>query len=196
MLKSVYYDQDEILQAIQTLHSPSGFCADLTYGSGGFWKPNTKPRVCFDLVPRKKGVVKADSGHLPILESSLRSCVFDPPFLTYIKPGHSSIMAKRFGGYWTYDDLIDHYFATLREAQRALVSKGVMVFKCQDIIHNHRMHAVHIDVVTEAVRQGYRLRDLFILAAKHRMPMPGKSRTQRHARVFHSYFLVLENARK
>jgi hypothetical protein len=30
------------------------------------------------------------------------------------------------------------------------------------------------------------------LTAKHRMPSPQKGK-QRHARIFHSYFLVLEN---
>jgi hypothetical protein len=37
---------------------------------------------------------------------------------------------------------------------------------------------------------------MFILGAKHRIPMPEqegvKKKVQKHARVFHSYFMVLE----
>lgn len=66
-----------------------------------------------------------------------------------------------------------------------------MVFKCQDIIHNHRMHCTHYNVIKWAECEGFRLVDLFILTAKSRMPGPQKGK-QRHARVWHSYFLVFE----
>ena len=36
------------------------------------------------------------------------------------------------------------------------------------------------------------LADLFVLPAKHRLPSPNRAGTQKHARIFHSYFLVLE----
>ena len=44
--------------------------------------------------------------------------MFDPPFLTYIKSArdHNSIMAKRYGGYWKYEELADHYKKTIKEA--------------------------------------------------------------------------------
>jgi hypothetical protein len=51
------------------------------------------------------------------------------------------------------------------------------------------MHATHVNVCNWAEHEGFRLLDLFILPAKSRMPGPQKG-TQRHARVFHSYFLV------
>ena len=38
VLRSVYETQDEILNAIQQLHCPGGFDADLTFGHGAFWK--------------------------------------------------------------------------------------------------------------------------------------------------------------
>ena len=42
----------------------------------------------------------------------------------------------------------------------------------------------------------FRLKDLFILPAKSRMPIPQqkgtKKKVQKHARIFHSYFMVLE----
>ena len=46
---------------------------------------------------------------------------------------------------------------------------------------------------------GLRLKDLFVLVAKHRMPTRAAShgrQTQCHARVHHSFFLVLENTQQ
>lgn len=67
-----------------------------------------------------------------------------------------------------------------------------MIFKCQDIIHNHRMHCTHSKVIAWAEECGMRLLDLFILAAKHRLPAPNRGGQQKHARIYHSYFLVFE----
>jgi hypothetical protein len=33
---------------------------------------------------------------------------------------------------------------------------------------------------------------MFILAANHRMPSPNRAGAQKHARIFHSYFLVFK----
>jgi len=98
-------------------------------------------------------------------------------------------MAKRFSGYCDYKELTDHYIATISEVYRILSNKGIFVFKCQDIVHNHKLHCTHINVVKWAESAGFGLVDLFILGAKHRMPV-GKMCTQQHARIYHSYFLV------
>lgn len=199
MIKSIYDNQNDILEAIQTLHCPTGFECDITFGNGSFWKEILRPKFCFDIEPLYAGVVKANSIKLPLEDNILNNMVFDPPFLTYIKSGREGngnmVMSKRFGGYWTYDELGEHYIATLMEAKRILKKKGVLIFKCQDIIHNHKMHCTHINVVLWAGQMGFRLKDLFILTAKHRMPVRAAAhgkQIQKHARIFHSYFLVLE----
>jgi hypothetical protein len=195
VIRSVYDNQDDILRGIQQLHCPEGFECDMTYGNGAFWKNLPRPKYCFDITPLHDGVIQADSRMLPLEPNTLSNCVFDPPFLTYVKNGrdHNSkvAMTTRFGGYYRYEELEEHYRATLSEAWRVLKPGGVMVFKCQDVIHNHRMHCTHVNVVNWAEYEGFRLLDLFILTARHRMPGPQKGQ-QRHARVFHSYFLVLE----
>lgn len=196
VIKSVYSKQDQILKAIISLHCPEGFQADLTYGNGSFWKALPEPPIRFDIEPQKNGVTKADSRQLPLKSNSLSNAVFDPPFLTYIKNGRTHkdgkvAMSARFGGYWKYEELIDHYTRTLLEVKRVLRSGGHLVMKCQDIIHNHRMHCTHQKTIEIAERVGLRLKDLFILPATRRMPSPQKGQ-QRHARVFHCYFLVLE----
>lgn len=207
LFKSVYETNHEILEAISQLHCPSGFDCDMTFGNGAFWTKLDRPRLCFDITPLHDGVVQANSGALPVGDGSLDSCVFDPPFLTYVNNGRAhattdgktAVMSKRFGGYWAYSELEDHYKATLAEAARVLRKGGVMVFKCQDIIHNHRLHSTHTNVINWGAAVGLRLKDLFVLVAKHRMPTRAAShgrQTQRHARVHHSFFLVLENTQQ
>ena len=195
-VKSVYDSNREILSAIQRLHCPEGFECDMTYGNGGFWLEQPTPKHCFDITPLHPGVVKACSTLLPLPPGSLSNCVFDPPFLTYVQNGRDHkdgavAMTARFGGYYTYDELEEHYRDTISEAYRVLKPRGKMIFKCQDIIHNHRMHCTHVRVINMAEIEGFRLADLFVLPAKSRMPGPQKGQ-QRHARIWHSYFLVLE----
>jgi hypothetical protein len=208
MIRSVYYDQVEILKSIMELCNIERFCADVTYGNGKFYSDIPKPFFCFDLDLDliKKAELPSDSirgscssNNLPLDSKSIKSLVFDPPFLTYVRAAREGngnmIMAKRFGGYWRYDELEDHYRATLIEAARVLSKKGIMVFKCQDIIHNHKMHCTHMNVM-EWCNGLFRLKDLFILPVKSRMPIPQqegtKKKVQKHARIFHSYFMVLE----
>lgn len=197
MIRSVSSSQDEILASIQTLHCPEGYECDITYGNGGFWKNLGAPKLKFDIQPLHADVQQSCSTKLPLSDITLNNVVFDPPFLTYIKAGrnHNSMMARRFGGYWTYDELSDHYKKTLDEVYRILKPKGKMIFKCQDMIHNHQLTCTHVNVINWAAERGFRLRDFFILAATHRATVRAAKhgvQTQQHARIYHSYFLVLE----
>lgn len=194
IIKSLSYDQNEILRWIVDLYCPSGIDVDLTFGNGGFYGESgiKLPKVAsFDIQPLKDFVIQASSVSTPMSSVSVESVMFDPPFLTYIKAGrdHNSIMSKRFSGYWTYQELTDHYVGTLKESSRILKKNGIMIFKCQDIIHNHKMHCTHYNVIEWAKNYSLVLEDLFILGAKHRLPNAQRKR-QLHARIYHSYFLV------
>jgi hypothetical protein len=200
VIRSVYENQEDILKSIIKLHCPEGFEADLTYGNGGFYKNITKPKLCFDLQPLQDHVTYGCSTEIPLPNESLSNCVFDPPFLTYVKKGRDHkngkvAMTARFGGYYSYDELEEHYSHTISDVYRVLKYDGKLIFKCQDIIHNHKMHCTHQRVINMAELKGFRLLDLFILPAKHRMPSPQKG-LQRHARIFHSYFLVFIKEKK
>lgn len=200
IIRSVYQSNAEALTAIESLHCPEGFECDITFGNGGFWKGRKRPKKCFDITPLQAHVIEACSMNLPLKSASLSNAVFDPPFLTYVKNGRDHKdgavrMTAKFGGYWTYNELETHYRGTLKEAMRVLKPDGKLIFKCQDIIHNHRMHCTHANVINWAALEGMRLLDLFILTASHRMPGPQKGK-QRHARIFHSYFLVFIKPKK
>lgn len=193
MIKSISDDQRYILNSIRELHLPEGFECDVTFGNGGFWKGTEKPKLCYDIEPLLPFVQKSCSTNMNLANGALDNIVFDPPFLTYINSGRvgngNMVMAKRFGGYYSYQDLTKHYKASIAEFSRVLKKGGKLIFKCQDIIHNHKMFCTHVNVINWCESSGFRLLDLFILTAKHRMPSQGK---QQHARIFHSYFLVFK----
>ena len=106
VVRSVYDTNDAILTGIETLHCPDGFECDVTYGNGAFWKGRARPKYCFDITPLHEGVIQADSQMLPLEPNTLRSMVFDPPFLCYVAKGRDNasadgkkaVMSKRFGG--------------------------------------------------------------------------------------------------
>lgn len=198
--RSVSHDQHQILDWIKRLHCPDGFEVDATWGNGSFYKDRSEwPARRFDVDETRTDCEIASSDALPLPAASVRSIVFDPPFLTYVRAARegngSMVMAKRFSGYWRYDELEAHYKASLAEFRRVLKPLGIVVFKCQDIIHNHKMHPTHINVVSWAGELGFRLKDNFILHAKHRMPRPNRKGPPKHARIHHSNFLVLEAPR-
>lgn len=202
MIKSVSYSQSEIIKNILKLHCPEGIQCDITYGNGSFYKDIEPPSLKSDLDPQSNGVLKCCSTNLPYENNSIKSIMFDPPFLTYIKAGreHNSLMAKRFGGYWRYEELEDHYSKTAREASRVLEVGGVLVVKCQDVIHNHKMHCTHAKMIGWCESASFRILDLFVLPAKNRLPLPEKQgerkRSQKHARIYHSYFLVFKKLKE
>ena len=195
-IKSVYSRQEDILQAIFTLRGLDHFDADITYGNGAFYKSGEVPEPSFrsDIEPLFPEVIRASSSNLPIEDSTLGSVIFDPPFLTYIRDRRQGnkgmVMATRFGGYWDYRELQRHYMATIIECARVLQKKGTLVIKCQDIIHNHKMHCTHHNIINWGAGM-FRLADMFILPAQSRMASPQAGK-QRHARIYHSYFLVFE----
>lgn len=198
LIKSVYDNQHDILKSIMDLNNIDRFDADCTYGNGVFYRNLPEPRLKFDIDESLADVTNACSCNLPLESESIESLVFDPPFLTYIRNGKSGngnmILSKRFAGYWRYDELEEHYRKTLIEAHRVLKQKGILVFKCQDIIHNHRMHCTHGNILKWSENM-FRLKDLFVLTARHRLPSPNRKGTQKHARIYHSYFLVLEKVK-
>jgi hypothetical protein len=190
MIKSISFSQDQILQDIVALHTGTIQC-DVTFGSGCFYKKGlARPELCFDLEPRVPGVIPADVRRLPLQEASVRSVMFDPPFLLRTGPGPR--LKERFGQQvGTMEDLRNFYFLAMKEIHRVLVPGGWLVFKCQDGVLSGVNNFNHIAIFEMAWPIGLKPVDLFILLAKHRMTDPTHTR-QVHARKFHSYFWVFK----
>ena len=82
MVKSISYNEEEIINWILELHCSSTIELDPTYSKGNFYKRNIeKPKYKFDLHPQIKGVVKYNAENLPLESRSINTIMFDPPFL-------------------------------------------------------------------------------------------------------------------
>jgi hypothetical protein len=202
VIKSIYYTNDEVIRAIMTLHDLERFDLDCTYSKGVFWKNIPQPTNKSDLCPQHKDVIKANSEELPFPDNSMKSIMYDPPFVisgqSYKtnKEG-SSIIAKRFEGYKNFEELKSNYKNTLKELYRVCEDGGLVVFKTQDTVSGGKNHLTHFTVIQMALELGFHPKDLFILLSKGRLTAFNgtKWKKQYHARKYHSYFLVFEKTK-
>lgn len=198
VVKSVYSSNYETIKNIMNLYSIDRFDLDCTYSKGTFWKNLPDPLYKSDLFPINSSVICASSENLPFDNETMGSIMYDPPFVvagkTYKdnKEG-SSIIAKRFEGYTTYEELKRNYYYTLKELYRICKNGGLVIFKCQDTVSSGKNHFSHVMVMNMAIEIGFYPKDLFILLAKMRINSFGTKWTkQEHARKYHSYFWVFE----
>ncbi len=191
IVKSISFNQDEIIGNIIKMYIPGGIECDPTYSKGNFYKVLPKPQHKFDLNIQADGVIQCDCRSLPLPDSSVGSVMFDPPFIVGNNSGAKKArMIDRFGAYKNIKDLWDMYRDSLKEFYRILSPGGVLVFKCQDLSKYGRQYFSEFMVMKMAIACGYYPKDKFILLAKTRMVPPGLRESQVHARKHHSYFLV------
>ena len=136
IIKTISFDQEEIIKNIIKLYCPSGIELDPTFSKGVFYKNIDKPRLKFDLYPQVEGVSEANCCDLPVESCSINSIMFDPPFVAAIpKKEAQGIITKRFGYYRNIQhELWDMYHKALKEFYRILRNEGMLIFKCQDTI--------------------------------------------------------------
>lgn len=200
-VRSVYNSNYEVIKNIMALYKIEQFDLDCTYSRGLFWKNLPQPKIKTDLVPVCDDVIMADSEHLPFDDDSMNSIMYDPPFVISGKmykenKKGSSVIAKRFEGYTTYEKLTTNYYNTLVELYRICIKNGLVVMKTQDTVSGGKNHFTHVMIMNMALKIGFYPRDLFILVAKMRInSFGGKWNKQEHARKFHSYFIILEKTK-
>lgn len=187
LLKTVSENPKELLKNIVNFYCDGKIDVDPTYSKGSFYKgTDIVPQFKFDLNPISDDVVKADFKNIPLEKNSVKSIMFDPPFLTE-GTAKSKIMS-RFTSYNSIQQLIGDYSAALAEMYRILDRKGVLIFKCQDTTFYHSNWFIHCTVHDLARQIGFKAKDLFVLVAKNRILR--KIDNQEHARKYHSYFWV------
>jgi hypothetical protein len=193
VIKANSQSQTQILTNIMALHT-GPIQADVTFGGGCFYKALPRPALCFDMEPRKPGVIQADVRHLPLKDGSLGCAVFDPPFL--IRTGPGSNLKGRYGCIdGGIPGLKTFYGMALHELHRVIKPKGWLIFKCQDLVSGGKNHFIHCDIRDMALAIGYEPVDLFILEALRRQEDP-QGRPQKHARKYHSFFWVFKKNRR
>lgn len=202
MVKSISYNEQEIIQGILKLHCSYPIQVDPTYSKGNFYRGNfPEPEYKFDLNPQRPDVIKANAENLPLDSGSINTIMFDPPFLattgkSLTEDTGSNKINKRFGVYPNERELHTFYTNALIEFYRILKTGGVLIFKCQDKVSSGKQYLSHYFIINEAQRMGYYCKDMFILMAKNRIVADWQLRNQKHARKFHSYFLVFEKSTK
>lgn len=213
VIKSISYDEAEIMRNIIKLHVPSGIIdCDPTYSVGNFYKRNdiNPPIHKFDITPQADGVIQASADNLPLETGSISTLFFDPPFLISTsknlkktdwskrdKEDKSNLIHQRFSSFETPKKLWDFYKGALQEGYRVLKDdeESVMCFKCMDTVSSGKQYLSHIYIINMAIKIGFYPKDIFILLAKQRMHS-GKIRQQVHARKFHIYWLILSKSKK
>lgn len=204
VIKSISYDQDEIIRNILTLHCPSHrIDCDCTYSKGVFYKRTgiAEPQYKFDICPQAEDVVLADSRDLPLDDESIECMMFDPPFLATTGKSLSADeknnkINKRFGVYPSESELHQFYVDSLKEAHRVLKNNGILIFKCQDKVSSGKQYMSHCFIHNEAVNAGFYPLDLFILLAKNRIVANWQVKNQKNARKYHCYFWVFQKSKK
>jgi len=193
-IKSISFDQDEIIASILHLHTNNKrIDVDATYSKGNFYtRKIQQPKYKFDINPQVDGVVQADARSLPLENNSVETIMFDPPFLTGKEKVSTGKIKNRFGWYETYQDLWKFYKDALKEFYRILKTNGIVIFKCQDYVNGGKQHFSHVVIMNIAVEIGYYPKDLFIYLVKSRMYQEKDILNQEHARKYHSYFWVFQ----
>jgi len=175
--------------------------ADVTYGSGAFWRKAKRPDIKLLATDLKDGV---DCRALPYADESIDVVVLDPPYMH--TPGQGAHQGhQNFEAYYRnnatansgtskyHEAVLDLYYAAGKEAVRVLKDGGIFIVKCQDEVCANRQRLTHVEIINEYEGYGFITEDLFIMTRTGR---PGLSRMlkQRHARKNHSYFLIFWKA--
>lgn len=194
-IKTVSENQHDIIKDIIALHNDGkGFHLDPTYSSGNFYNKGgiPQPRIKSDLIPRFDDVHGWNANSLELPDNSIESIMFDPPFVAgHTKEKPSGIIGERFHGFRYIPDLWKWYEECLTEFSRVLKNGGLLAFKCQDTVSSGKQWWSHVHIINEAEKRGFYCKDLFVLVAKNRL-IGHNHANQKHARKFHSYFLVFE----
>ena len=202
MVKSISFDEQEIIQGILKLHCEYPIELDATYSKGNFYKKGIEaPKYKYDLEPQSPDVVQANAEHLPLADECINTIMFDPPFLatkgkSLLINNDSNKLNKRFGVYPTEKELFSFYKKALKEFYRLLNNKGILIVKCQDKVSGGKQYFSHNFIINEAQKLGFYTKDMFILLAKHRLVANWQLKNQKNARKFHSYYLVFEKSNR
>lgn len=192
LVKSVFDNQHNLIKGIMSLYGISRFDLDPTYGKGGFYKNGVpKPVARYDIDPQFKHVRKADCCDLTIASESIHSMIFDPPFIAAGRnKKDTGIIYGRFSKVaGNMSELFSFYSRSLLEFYRVLEKDGILVFKCQDVVHAGKNYFTHVYIYNVAEKMGFRPIDLFVLVASTRMSQ-WNMKKQRHARKYHCFFWV------
>lgn len=187
-IKSISSNQSEILRWIIRLYNENQmFEADLTASTLKFYKHlSSHPQYLYDKYPQLPVVKHLDEADtLP--DSSFLSIVYDLPFIISDK-NTDSIIKDRFTYFYSAQEAFDVNIEMMNRAYRLLAPNGLLVVKTMDVAYGGKQYWISDFILREAEKKGLELLDKFILISHLRLL--AKTRKQRIARKYHSYFFV------
>lgn len=193
----------DLIAEVCRLYAPPGArIADVTYGTGRFWRKTDLAGYTFlasDLEPQAPGVLAADFTALPYADGCMDVVVLDPPYVhspgRRADRGQYAATTTRYNSRATiagqyHGDIMSLYRDGMAEAFRVLRPDGGQLWvKCKDQVQREVQCWSLLDIHQMAAELGFCARDLFVLTgatAPDRWP----GRIQRHARKTHSYLWV------
>ena len=189
VITTVYFNQQELIQNILVLHNKNlPIHLDITYNKGGMWTGIPGPGIKTDIKPVDNGTMPADSKGLPFKNNTIKSVMFDPPFLADARQAR---MARRYGVFENINELMSMYSQSIKEIYRVLTFKGLLIFKCQDTAYNHKNIFLNYFIMEKALETGLDLNDVFILVNDNFI-LQWNLEKQEHARKTHCYFLIFK----
>ena len=193
VIKSIQNSDRDVLLAIKQLYlDGENYDLDPCYSTGKFYEDLERPIIKMDKTPQNIKIVENDIlNGIPLKNKYVKSIVFDPPFM-FGTHGQTknNIMTKRFTMFDNWKQLKDMYKKSLQEFYRILIKGGIVAFKCQDYTDS-KTTLTHCYVHNWAIEQGFKVEDLFIMAFKGGR-IWNSNLVQRHARKYHSYWIVLK----
>lgn len=123
VISTIGFNQQQMINDILELHCPEGIELDPTYSKGVFYKSGEvkQPLLKYDLFPQTDDTIEASADKLPLSESSIKSIMFDPPFIVgHTKDKPTGIIGQRFHGFRYIRDLWEWYDLCLAEHFRIL----------------------------------------------------------------------------
>lgn len=189
----------DIFKGILELYVSKGAkVADVTYGTGAFWRSVNKDDYELSATDIKEEYGGIDFRRLPYDDESFDALVIDPPYMH--SPGKTQTPSAR-TSYRNRDtalrisDIITLYAEGFNEAWRVLRRDGILIVKCQDTVSAGRQILVHIELHSILEEMGFVPEDLFVVVQRNKPPLDPKWKKQYHARKNHSYFMVYRKPR-
>lgn len=184
--RSSEYSQEMILRSIMILHNNGDrFQLDPCFNKGTMYGSLMHPILKFDIKPIVQGVQKGDFKKIDLIDDTVHSIVADPPFII----GDDEIMSPKYGSYESLAILQSEINGLLVECTRIIKRDGLLVIKCQDIIHDRRKYFVSYFIQNQLFDLGWNQIDEYVKVNKSR-PHNSSNQVSYASRSYHSKFLV------
>lgn len=193
---SVADNDSDILKALSNIHlKGEWYDLDCTYSKGVFYKNCQEPKIKSDIAPLFDDVVQADCRELSFIDdNTLKSIVFDPPFLFRKRnSANNDKISKRFSYFKSFDELMTMYVDSMICFNKKLKKGGHLFFKCQDMTDG-KFYCTHFQIIRMAEVLGYELKDIMIKATNKKLQRDAKQ--QNCVAKVHSYWLVFRKVEK